>query len=138
VWLLAGAACQDENGKDCVPAPFNCDGGQPTHALLNIHVSASPVPTVSIYSGSAYETGTLVWSGKPAAGVTDFSRLLPLGSYSVTARYTLHGDTVALAVDGDELGFSEEETCSGTCYSEEDGEVDLSLDKTLFAKARGK
>lgn len=86
---------------------------------------SQPLPTeVRVYAGSAYETGTLVWSGAPTS--VTWSLRLPLGDYAATALYPGTGDTV-LAVDGDVVGYTEERYCDGECFLEADGTVDLRL-----------
>ncbi len=126
--LLLASSCTN-NDDSCTPAPIPCNGTEPTHALLNLHVSSS-LAWVSIYSGSEVETGTLLSSGLPPLGATDWSVSLPLGYYSAKARYIVGKDTF-FTVDGSTLSSSSVETCSGTCYSAANGEVDLKLDTTL-------
>ena len=119
-WGLIGATCADE---DCDYPPDSCRRTLPPTASLLIKVS-EPLPAeVRVYSGSSFETGTLVWSGVPAG--TAWTLSLPHGkNYSATALYVSGGDSV-LAVDGDRLDYSTDDYCGTTCYSLEDGEVDL-------------
>jgi hypothetical protein len=124
--LLFGAlltGCLDEDGEEeCTPAPLFCNPYRPSQVDLTILTGGGALQEVRIYRGSAYETGILVWSGNHGGSIR-----VPLGTYSATATYLVGGKTV-IAVDGDDLYYSEMETCDGTCYDEVDGEVDLALE----------
>lgn len=115
--------CLDEDPEeDCTPMPYFCDRTPPSSASLEILTGGGTLQEIRIYSGPAYETGTLVWSGTSARTLR-----LPLGEYSATATYLENGKTV-IAVDGDALGYSSAEYCEGTCYDEAGGTVDLALE----------
>ena len=77
---LGFSGCVDDTGEEdteeCTPTPYNCKGTRPHDADLTIRVS-SPLPeVVSIYAGTSYETGRLVWSGPPKG--TQWSERLTL------------------------------------------------------------
>lgn len=110
--------------EECTPAPAGCDHSIPDEADLTIRVSTPLPEVVTIYSGDAYETGTIIWSGSPKG--TYWSVRLPLGDYSATATYKQGGKTI-IAVDGDDLAYESTDTCEGECYDEVDGTVDLEL-----------
>ena len=118
--LFVGTSCQDD--EQCLSIP-HCLSTAPKYATLTVQVS-DPAPLVSIYSGSSVETGALTWSGKLSPGSAGM--LLPLGTYSIEAVYVVNGDTIH-AVDGDELSYSAQETCEGTCYGAVDATVDVRL-----------
>ena len=123
---FSGCLDTEDEGQveECDPAPYDCSHTRPHEADLTIRVS-SPLPeVVSIYAGTAYESGRLVWSGVPKG--SKWSERLPFGDYSVTATYKRGGKTI-IAVDGDDLDYQSEDTCDGYCYEEEDGEVNLEL-----------
>jgi hypothetical protein len=106
----------------CVDPPDDCSGLIPETAVLSIHLSQPLPKLVRVYSGKAYETGTLVHQRVPTA--KDFSLELPLGDYSATALYVTGTDSV-LSVDGDELDYRKLGTCEKDCYVPEPGSVDL-------------
>lgn len=131
--LLAGCAdttcdstylyCEDDDY--CAPTPANCRQSAPTAGQLHIELS-SPAPVlVRIYRGTNYETGTLVWSGRPPTSLS-WSMTVPVNDYSATALYVTDGDSV-LAIDGVSVLSTAQETCDGTCYSSGIGELDLRL-----------
>jgi hypothetical protein len=123
LWAGAMTGClYDEDEEDCEPTPLFCDRSRPHNADLTILVGGGSLQVVNVYSGTAYESGRLVWSGTSGGSIR-----LPLGDYSATATYVSGGKTV-IAVDGDYLDYSETETCSGSCYEEVDGVVDLRLE----------
>lgn len=123
IWCGLGVAClYDENDEDCEPTPLFCDRSRPTEADLTINVGGGPLQGVQVYSGTTYESGRLVWSGSGGGSIR-----LPLGDYSAIATYVIGNKTI-IAVDGDYLDYSETETCSGSCYEEVDGLVDLRLE----------
>lgn len=114
--------CEDEDS--CTPAPASCKHSRPSEAALVIQVS-NPLPVlVRVYRGP-FEEGVLVWSGPPQGNT--WSLNLPLGDYSATALYVTGADS-ALAVDGDEVTYSSDDTCDGTCFSTDPGKVDLRLE----------
>jgi hypothetical protein len=114
------AGCLDEDPEeDCEPMPLFCDRWIPTKADLTILVGGGgALQEIRVYSGTV-ETGTLVWTGTSATTLR-----LPLGDYSAEATYISGGKT-RKAIDGDDLDYSSDEYCEGTCYEEEDGTVDL-------------
>jgi hypothetical protein len=135
-WIILASGCSDNctssaaepiphcEEDDCFPPPDNCSSRTPEHAELNI-VLSEPLPrTVRVYRGAAHETGELVATHAPAT--KELTLLLPLGEYSVTALYVTGTDSI-LAVDSDELGSRELNTCTKTCLVGEPGEVDLAL-----------
>ncbi len=121
---FSGCLLDEEDPPECTPTPSTCKHSRPHEADLTIRVS-SPLPeVVSIYAGTSYETGRLVWSGTPKG--KQWSERLPLDDYSVTATYK-RGSKTIIAVDGDYLDYESEETCDGSCYDEVDGAVNLEL-----------
>jgi hypothetical protein len=119
-----GGCVEPDEEEECTPVPYHCDRTRPHDADLTIRVS-SPLPeVVSIYAGTAYETGRLVWSGAPKG--KEWSERLPLDDYSVTATYK-RGSKTIIAVDGDYLDYESTDTCDGYCYDELDGAVNLEL-----------
>lgn len=120
--MMAAGCLDDDSEEDCTPMPFLCDRSRPTSAELTIKTGGGALQEIRVYSGTAYETGTLVWSGTSARTLR-----LPLGDYSATATYLVNGKTV-VAVDGDYLDYSSDEYCEGTCYDEVGGTVDLRLE----------
>lgn len=115
----------DEEDDDCTPAPALCPRSIPSSANLIVRVSQPLPKLVRVYAGPTYEDGTLVWSGTPSGTV--WSLPLPLGAYSATALY-VNGKDSLLAVDGNEVGYTSQEHCDGTCYGPGDAEVDLRMD----------
>jgi hypothetical protein len=117
---LAAGCLDEDTDEECEPMPFFCDRSRPTEADLTILVGGGgALQEIQVYSGLAVETGTLVWSGTSARTLR-----LPLGDYSAKATY-LSGGKTRIAVDGDNLDYSSDEYCEGTCYDEVDGTVDL-------------
>ena len=117
--LLALGSCQDDEDENC--SPFRgCDSRKPTSAWLDCDVS-DHLQRIEVRAGRYFETGSPVWSGREA-----FSLELPLGWYAARALYVKDGDSV-LAVDGEELTFSESENCGTTCYEREHVTLDLAL-----------
>jgi hypothetical protein len=136
LWMLLLAGCADDScdpdftsscpeQQACAPTPSSCRTSVPSSGELVVRVSHPPPVLVRVYRGTAYETGTLVWSGLPQGDV--WSITVPLGSYSATALYVSAGDSV-LTVDGDDVGYAATSTCDANCYSSEDGAVDLELE----------
>jgi hypothetical protein len=127
VGAIADAASDDEGYEsepECDPAPASCRKVRPSSAAFHIRVS-SPLPsTVTVYRGN-FEEGRAVWTGSPSGN--SFSVNLPMGTYSATATYARGGKTI-IAVDGDYVEYSWDETCDGTCYETVDGWVDLELE----------
>jgi len=121
--VLAGCLDEDEDAYECEPTPLLCTRYAPSSADLTVQVGGGNLQEIKVYRGPSYEDGTLVWSG--FSGTT---LRLPLGEYSATATYLLDGKTI-VAVDGDELGYTSEDYCTGTCYEEDDGMVDLRLEE---------
>jgi hypothetical protein len=114
------AGCLGEDPDDCEPMPFFCARSRPTQADLTILVGGGGVlQEIRVYSGPNVENGTLVWTGTSAQTLR-----LPLGDYSAEAIY-ISGSIKRVAIDGDDLDYSSDEYCDGTCYEEEDGMVDL-------------
>lgn len=130
IGVFFSMACQQEGPPPCLPVR-SCSHTVPTSATLYIQVS-NPAPFVSVYSGSNYESGTLVWSGIVAPNGSDWAMTFPMGDYSATARYVVNKDTTVV-VDGAELDYYNPETCSGICYLPEDGNINLQLN-TVAAK----
>jgi hypothetical protein len=124
LWTLLGFTCVDDEG-DCYELVSSCDlAYAPSTGTLNLIVS-KPLPVlVVIYAGASIEDGVVVWSGPPPG--EEWSRTLPVGNYSASARYERSGETI-IAVDGDYVGYETVDTCEGTCYASDDGDVDLAL-----------
>lgn len=132
-WVLLAAGCEDDDCNPdyhadpeacsiCVTPPPDCSSAIPSASPLSIHLS-QPLPKwVRIYSGKAYETGTLVQTVVPTA--RDFSVLLPSGAYSVTALYVAGTDSV-LAVDGGDLDYRDIGACGRTCLEPVGDDVDV-------------
>jgi hypothetical protein len=120
--ILAAGCLDEDTEEDCMPMPLFCDRTPPSSASLTILTGGGTLQEIRVYSGTAYETGTLVWSGTSARTLR-----LPLGDYSATATYLVNGKTV-VAVDGDYLDYESSEYCEGTCYDEVGGTVDLTLE----------
>ncbi len=138
LWLCSGFTCQDNNEyndyqNDCTLPPSGCTSTVPSTAVLTIQVS-DPASLVSIYKGPYFETGTLISKDyPPGVGVRTWSMSLPLGDYSATAMYIINGDTI-VKVDGDNLDYTSHDTCNGTCYTADNGDVDLRLDTDKLPK----
>jgi hypothetical protein len=123
VTLFAGCL-DEEEGEECTPAPWDCELSRPTTATLEIRTGGGAIQAIRVYAGSNIEDGRLVWSGT-SGGTRSIS--LPLGPYAAEAEYLVNGVTY-IAVDGDELTYTESETCDGTCYETVDGLVELQLE----------
>jgi hypothetical protein len=113
-----------EDDDKCTPTPALCNRSAPSAGYLQIDLSAPAPVRVTVYRGSSYETGTLMWSGPPVS--LSWSMTVPVGNYSATALYVNGGDSV-LVIDGVDVQAAAQETCDGTCYSSGTGAVDLKL-----------
>jgi len=139
-WILAGTGCLrccefgedaaaststcDEETETCEPWPDDCTAVLPELGRLTLAFS-SPLPIeVRVYEGEHFETGRLAKVWVPADTVAKLD--LPYARYAATALYVRDGDTV-LVVDGDGIGYETIESCQGTCYEAENGEMDLKL-----------
>lgn len=117
-------ACQETEDGVCIVID-TCHSQPPTTAVLEVRVSPG-AQSVAIYAGDNIETGRLVLTRESPEG--DFDVALPLGNYAAVAKYFRVEQTI-LAVDADELSYSEGEKCEQTCYTAKDGVVQLTLDR---------
>jgi len=114
---------EDREGEDCPVLFSSCDHGKPTTATLKIALS-SGARQLSVYGGENVETGRLIYSKNDPPAEINLD--LPFGEYAAEARYASGGRTI-IAIDGDRLSYSTSEECGKTCYTTEDGKIDLRL-----------
>jgi len=137
--LLAGIlffpACgddEDDDARDCEPAPLGCQTFPYTHGTLNISVTINGEnPSVNIYiyegtiEGPLYKTVTgnshSVWSSTE-----------PMGDYAAKVDYRV-GSVTVTAVDGDAISSTSTDHCNNiTCYGVDNADLDLTFDYDAF------
>jgi hypothetical protein len=127
-FFIAFSCKEISSSSDCEnPDYSDCNTNKPVSGQLNIKLTInsenSSVPLV-IYTGkiednNLYDTVT-VTSGSYSTSV-DIDHF-----YSVTATYK-SGNKTIIAVDGDDVKSKSNTNCDSTCYSVQDGSIDVRL-----------
>jgi hypothetical protein len=126
--FLAFSCEEISSNSDCEnPDYSNCNTNKPVSGQLNIKLTINSENSnvlISIFRGkledyNLYDTVT-VTSGSYSTTV-DIDHF-----YSVTATYK-SGDKTIIAVDGDDVKSKSKTNCDSTCYSVQDGSIDVRL-----------
>lgn len=128
--IIINSGCEEllNADDDCETAPLDCIGSRPTVGQLiirsTINAANSQVP-LWVYRGD-FENNDLVLD--TMLSVNGLTLILPVDQYySVVAKYIqADGDTV-YAVDGDNIEVVEDDYCDATCFSLDNGHIDVTL-----------
>ena len=116
------------NSQDCTNYNYSdCNTTEPLLVALNIKLTINDenlkVP-ISIYEGNV-DDNVLVLTDTVAT--SSYSVLLPTDKfYSVKARYK-KGTQIIYAIGGDKIKKSHTSVCDSTCWSSEEGNVNVEL-----------
>ncbi|MBX7151106.1 hypothetical protein K1X84_05660 [bacterium] len=128
--IILNSGCEEllNADDDCEVAPFDCIDSRPTEGQLIIRSTINaqnPQVPVWVYLGD-FENNDLVMD--TMLSVNGLTLILPVDHYySVVAKYIqADGDTV-FAVDGDDIEVDEEDYCDATCFSLDNGHIDVRL-----------
>jgi hypothetical protein len=136
ICALAFSACieeEDEDDKDCDPAPADCHTVAYENGTLSIRLTINaenPSPTIYIYKGSV-DSGTL-YKTIPNYSSTVWSGTEVVGTYSAKVNYTV-GSVTVTAIDGGDISSTSHLYCNNvTCYDVDNAELDLTFDYDAF------
>jgi hypothetical protein len=126
---LPPAGCSDEGDEDLPYAPLGCERTEPDLGHLNIRLTLNrenPRVPITVYRGDV-DAGEIVESD--TVSVDRFSyELATRERYSVTALYIAGADTI-LVIDEARIGIDSKDYRDGTCYTSDDGEIDVRLEE---------
>lgn len=124
--ILLISGCWTDDDMDCETS-FSCVTIPPEFGDLTIKVTIdaeNPVVPVTIFLGN-FEDGDTIYH----EDLTSESRTFEVWvdeKYSATAIYQQGGNTIR-AIDGDRVVLKSEEDCYETCYTVNDGNINLRL-----------
>lgn len=142
ICALAFSACieeEDEDDKDCDPAPADCHTVPYTSGSLSIRLTINgenPSLDIYIYEGNIEDNKlSPVISPNPVTGWSSASYYksgMPLGDYSAKVNYTV-GSVTVTAIDGGDISSTSHLYCNNvTCYDVDNAELDLTFDYDKF------
>jgi hypothetical protein len=131
LFALSISACKHNYSDiDCTTYDYStCTTIEPEQAVLKIKVTLNAENTtvpITIYKGNIEDSVAVFFD---TVKTSEYIISLPVNEYySAKARYTLNNHQI-IAVDGDKIEKTGTDVCDSTCWSVNEGKINLELKK---------